>query len=325
MHFLRSSIFLLLALAGALATDALGSSISLDTAAVESSIVFIYPAIQNPTVPDTAENKLIPDKEHPLGTGFLVWIPKKDKEGGYLVIVTARHIFEPSWAGCATPDPKSIFIRIEKKIDGASSAVGPVAYVPLQLEIGGRKQYFTSSNDQVDSAVVPINLYDTFPQKDYGWVPLVFSTFANHAEIKLLKVGDSVAAAGLVPGLQGHQKNYSFFKFGHISSMFEEPFSTGCGGAPKEERVWFIDANLLHGNSGAPIFYYPQFGYTANSPSRAMLIGTQSSAIPVQQTAGMPAGLAAITPIEFVATIIERMPYQDTPDFFRGIPTPAPK
>jgi hypothetical protein len=36
----------------------------------------------------------------------------------------------------------------------------------------------------------------------------------------------------------------------------------------------------------------------------------------------MPAGLAAITPIHFVAEIIERMPYGDTPNLFRGIPTP---
>src|SRR5882724_1112077 len=312
--FNRVAMISLLMLFG-LVQDAHASSISLDTVAIESSIVFIYPVLHNGTDADT---------EHPLGTGFLVWVPKKDKPGGYLLLITARHILEPSWAHCDIPDPKAIFIRIEKKINGASSAVGPLAYVPLQLVIKGEKKYFTSSNEQVDSAVLPIDIYDTYPQKDYGWVPLEFHVFASETEIKQLKIGDSVAAAGLVPGFEGHEKNYSFFKFGHISSIFGEPFSTSCGpGVPaKSVRVWFIDANLLHGNSGAPILYFPQLGYTNDSPARAMLIGTQSSALPVQQTGGMPAGLAAITPIHFVAEIIEQMPYGDTPNLFRGIPAP---
>ncbi len=313
-HFLNVvviSVFSLLMLMGVFTQNAIGSSITLNTDAVEDAIVFIYPAVQDGTAAD---------KEHPLGTGFLVWLPKKDKPGGYLLLITARHIFEPSWAHCNTPDPQIIFIRIDKKSNGASTEDGPVAYVPLRLRVGPARLYSTSSNDQIDSAVLPIDLYDTHPQKDYGWAPLNFGWFASETDIKKLKIGDSVAAAGLIPGLEGHQKNYAFFKFGHISSIFEEPFSTSCGpGAPaKMERVWFIDANLLLGNSGAPILYFPQFGFGDLAPAHEILIGTQSSAIPVQQTGGMPAGLAAITPIQYVTEIIEKMGYVDTPDFSRG-------
>ena len=114
----------------------------------------------------------------------------------------------------------------------------------------------------------------------------------------MLGIGDSIVSAGLLPGRCGEKRNYPFFKFGEISNIPDEPTWIGCGGRVelRLERVWFLAANLVAGNSGSPIFYAPPTLLTEDI-KRGVVIGIQSSAFDGADIAGM-------TPIEDVFKII---------------------
>src|ERR1700733_11061091 len=72
-------------------------SLTINADAVRKSAIFIYPADSAGAV----------DAKKPLGTGFLVFVPYKTVSagGGYLLLITARHILQPTWAGCPIADP----------------------------------------------------------------------------------------------------------------------------------------------------------------------------------------------------------------------------
>jgi hypothetical protein len=209
--------------------------------------------------------------------------------------------------------------------------------VPLRLrdEKGNKTYHVRDDEEEVDAAIVDV-LHALVPQeragtgKDeqeevnalvdvvggnlqykYEFTPLRVSSFASPDEIKMLGIGDSIVSAGLLPGRCGEKRNYPFFKFGEISNIPDEPTWIGCGGRVelRLERVWFLAANLVAGNSGSPIFYAPPTLLTEDI-KRGVVIGIQSSAFDGADIAGM-------TPIEDVFKIIEKgAPLEE--DLFRG-------
>ena len=100
-------------------------------------------------------------------------------------------------------------------------------------------------------------------------------------ELSKISIGDDIVSAGMLLELRNTQKNYPVFKFGKISNILKEDIQTGCGGPQFPVRAWLIAANLVPGNSGSPIFYYPPFGENGDISSpglqRMVLIGVQSS------------------------------------------------
>jgi hypothetical protein len=86
------------------------------------------------------------------------------------------------------------------------------------------------------------------------------------------------------------------------------------------ERVWFIAANLVGGNSGSPVFFYPAGGISfGNGVDRAILIGVQAISFEGADIAGM-------TPIEDVFQILKKHTPQGVDfDWYRGDPTKKPK
>jgi hypothetical protein len=291
----------------------LKATITLDTDKVKKIVVFIYAAKNGGQV----------DTRRSLGTGFLVMIPRKDNPAfGPLLLVTARHIVDPQWAYCAQPDPTLIYLRLNKKnYDPAKDATG-VDYVPVTLVNNGQLQYAVSDDSMVDAAVMPLD-GNQVSQSKYDFAPMGVNVFASQDEIAHLMIGDSIASAGLIPGYPGEKRNYPFFKFGSISSIPDEPTWVSCEpGTPalRLERVWFIAANLVQGNSGSPIFYFPMggggvmFGGPINRP---VLVGLQSESFAGADIAGM-------TPAEDIFKIIEKHagPYAD---LYRGNLEQRPK
>lgn len=300
----------------------LRAQMTLDSEAVKKMVVFIYRA-------DASGNV---EKGHPMGTGFLIAPPVKGgtpptsgtaagKSG--LLLVTARHIIDPDWLYCSEPQPKTIYIRVNIKNYDPNKDESGIDYIPVSLVENGKKKYFVrEDDDRVDAAVIDV-LSTNLSQDKHDFIPMRLSVLASDDEIKMLKIGDYIASAGLLPGRSGEKRNYPFFKFGAISNIPEEPTWTGCGGRLelRLERAWFIAANLVGGNSGSPIFYMPpplclMSGITCTHVAkRAMIIGIQSSSIGDPLFGG--ADIAAMTPIEDVFKIIEQHSPPNA-DLYRG-------
>ena len=109
-------------------------------------------------------------------------------------------------------------------------------------------------------------------------------------------------------------KNYPVFNFGKVSNILGENIEISCGGAAVSIEAWLIAANLVPGNSGSPMFYYPPFGENADISSpgldRLVLLGVQSASV-------VTSDVAYMTPATYVFDIIEDMKLPDA-DLYRG-------
>jgi hypothetical protein len=131
-----------------------------------------------------------------------------------------------------------------------------------------------------------------------------FRNFGKPEEIAKLGVGSQIASSGLVPGLEGKKRNYPVFKFGKIASIPDEEILVPCPTRPESRtrplRVWWLNADLIGGNSGSPIYFDPLFPPGADigaGEPRAMIIGMQSIALP-------GAALAGMTPASYIVDTI---------------------
>jgi hypothetical protein len=291
------------------------AKISIDTKKVQKAVVFLYAATPTGEV----------DKDKPIGTGFLVFVPaKSDPTQGYLILLTARHMVDPTWQFCGVPNPQRVFVRLNKKQYDAQKDATGVDYVPIQLTEAGQAKYVVDRDEQIDAAAILIStdLYPRFDKDDFGVIPV--GVFATPEEIKNLSIGDAVLSAGLLPGLSGENRNYPFFKFGNISNIPDEPLPSFCreGVPPRLLRAWYLAVNLVGGNSGSPVFYFPAgpAGMLVTGPGsvdRPVFIGIQSASLVAADIAGM-------TPVQYVFGIIERMNLANA-DLYRGEPDKKPK
>ncbi len=279
------------------------AAININTEAVQKSVTFLYEA---------GGDGLI-NTSKPLGTGFIVSIPlRSDPNRSYIVLVTARHIVDPQWAHCQNPNPSAIYARFNKKSYDPTRDPTGVADLLIPLLSDGKPIWFASPDEEVDAAVIRLD-GSRLDAYDFENVPVW--AFPTNEEIKQFAIGDSVLSAGLIPGVSGKKRNYPFFKFGSISSIPGEAVESNCGpgSAPLSEKVWFIAANLVPGNSGSPIFYVPAGGGgIVLGQSRAMLLGIQSNSFLGWDVAGM-------TPTQYIYEIIEKIGFQDA-DLRRGPP-----
>jgi hypothetical protein len=314
----------LLPLISILCITPLLAKVNIPTEPIKKMIVFIYAADEQGEV----------NKSRAIGTGFLVAVPRRPT-GALLLLITVRHIVDPGWAFCSGPPPDLIYLRLNKRNYDPSKNDDGVDYVRVRLREHGRPKYWIrDDDDKIDAAVVDLTSTEmlgggTFSRQNDDWSALEFSDIAAPDEIKSLDVGDSIVSAGLLPAylaggrdstpLTGQRRNYPFFKFGEISNIPDESIWTSCDErmpALREEHVWFINANLVVGNSGSPIFFAPSghYGggtYTSGDDQRPpALIGIQSLTISSTDLAGM-------TPIEDVFKIIEKNAPKDS-DLYRG-------
>jgi hypothetical protein len=277
---------------------------------VQKSIVFLYP--------DAGGQ---PDQRHPLGTGFLIVVPVKSTVNpmgkitpttGQLLLITARHIVDPNWAFCSGPQPTAIYVRVNKVNYDPLSQESGVEYVRIPLIANRENLYWISDDDKIDAAVIPIG--DQLSSAKDDVLPFRLSLFASTEEISKIQIGDPVFSAGLLPGKSGEKRNYPFFKFGFVSNIPGEPVGMTCErGMPelRQEKVWFIAANLVGGNSGSPIYYGPPSPFSPQGMSRGALIGVQSSSFEGADVAGM-------TPIEEVFKVIQAHLTDTRFDLWRG-------
>jgi hypothetical protein len=297
---LRFSFTRISAISLMLVCSPLQASININVDAVQKSVVFLYAADVTGAV----------DKNKPVGTGFLIAVPlKSDRSRSYTVLVTARHIFDPGWAGCPVANPNMIYARVNKKSKTANANSSGVEFIPLPLVSQGKQNWFHHSDNEVDAAISPIAI-DT-ELVDVVSIPVEF--FPTDEEISRQSIGDPVLSAGLLPNLPGNARNYPIFKFGQISNIPTESIATNCGPMRPSflVKVWLIAANLVSGNSGSPIFHVPLGG------SGVVLGGTRPMLLGVQSMSFGGADVAGMTPIKFVYEMLEAQNLNDA-DLRRG-------
>jgi hypothetical protein len=278
------------------------ASVPFDTNFLGKTVVFLYGAKPDKTVNEST----------PLGTGFLMRIPDSSRLGFTIILVTARHIVDPEWVHCPnTVNPEVMFARING-IDPAG--VEKVRYVQLFLLNHGQPTWFKHTRDDIDAAVLLFPATDEDLRKgDFRALPVW--RLPTDEELSKLSIGDDIVSAGMLLELRGMQRNYPVFKFGKISNIPGEDIQTSCAGAPPIAiKAWLIAANLIPGNSGSPILYYPPFGENSDISSpglqRMVLIGIQSSS-------AVSSDVAYMTPANYVFEITQGMNIKGA-DLYRG-------
>ncbi|MGA8037795.1 MAG: hypothetical protein WA823_14450 [Candidatus Acidiferrales bacterium] len=247
-------------------TRVVGSSMPFKVGTVLKSVVFLY-------YPKAGAFE--------VGTGFLVEIPSKaDPKRTSVVMVTARHIVDPKWAGCSWANPSALHALVNVKNYKYGVTKNSVDELQLDLGEAGKRTWYASPNQRIDAAVLPLTDRQVAQllQNDVRFLPV--SDFATGAETANYNVGigDQIVTAGLVPALLDTQRNYPAFKFGRISNIPEEPINMVCTKGDKSEPrdVWLLAGNYVGGNSGSPVFLLP----TPPAAHRVMLIGIIAGAIP---------------------------------------------
>jgi hypothetical protein len=301
----HSAIFVAIAIG--MAVSAFGASLPINTDAIQKSVVFLY--------------YTRPGGDPEVGTGFLVEIPLKGGKQAHWVLLTARHVVDPEWAGCPWHNPRSITLRMntsDYKSGDDRSGIWEES-IPLVPN----DSWLHHTNDDVDAALIGIGNPDEIKAHTDA-VPIRIADFGKQQEIEQFKigVGDGIISAGLVPELLDVKRNYPAFKFGKISNVMTEPVKLRCGEgtAPRNMLNWILAGNFVGGNSGSPVFLLPlEFtvsgGLTYNGP-RPMVLGLLSGSI-------NNADLGEMVPVELVFDIIART-YPDS-DLFRGAEKDRPK
>jgi hypothetical protein len=284
---------------------------TINTDTVKKSIVFIlYPR---------------GDGKTEVGTGFLLQVPlKRDATREHAVIVTARHLLDPEWAGCTWPNPATVTVRVNTKDYKPGVSASGVWQASVPLNANGQRLWLTHPNEMIDVAVIPLindKEWELLKQDD---TQLLVQDFGTPEEIEKnhIGIGSNFISAGLVPGLWNEKRNYPAFKFGKISNVPDEPVKLHCelGGAEKDRISWLIAGNFVPGNSGSPVFLQP-LEFSLGAPfqftgPRNMIIGVLSGSLE-------GADIGEMVPIQYVFEILEKS-FPDA-DLYRGSPRNTPR
>jgi hypothetical protein len=283
------------------------AKINLNTEVVKKSVVYIYGGDNEGKQADST--KL-------LGTGFLVGVPLSSAENrGYLLLVTARHVFDPVWAHCPILNPQWVYLRMNTKIYDPKKDESGIGFVPIKL--AANETWLHHTNENIDVALTVLNP-KSFENFDVNVISI--SDFATEEDAKQRVPSDPVVSAGLMLAYPGVKRNYPILQFGHISTQPDELMAIPCGqsGGTVLLKLWLLSINLLSGTSGSPIFYVPE-GSSGISfgGGRGSLIGLQSMSF-----GGF--GVSGMTPVQYIFETIEALKLPDA-DLYRGLPQDKPK
>ena len=230
------------------------------------------------------------------GTGFLLMVPTKTDPGkGYMLLVTARHIVDPQWAGCPPTGGTLVAVFNKKGFDPKEQTKGTV-----EAPLTGSWMY--PDDDSADVAVTVLN-GQWISTLDIQNQPILISQLPSPQEVDRVNTGAQIVSAGLLLGASGTERNYPIFKFGYVSSVPDEKISVSCcpGCVAHLQSDWMIAASLVPGNSGSPIFFVPVgFPGMSIAGQRAFLLGVQSLSFLGSDVAGM-------APVEYVWDAIRKM------------------
>jgi hypothetical protein len=243
--------------------------------------------------------------KQPDATSFILTVQDKPHSRHLTFLVTARHVLEPSWANCSTPNPDAITVRFNK-------LAGGVGYERISLSSEGKRLFYVDLTDeQSDLAVMWLTQKNMPHLPDYRFIDIPFHVLATDAEDTNLEVNQQVMTAGLLPDFPGEDKNFPIFKTGVISSVPDEPIKVDCKNPlhPKSTRLWLFTPELSPGASGSPVFTVVNRG--SNAEKVPILIGVQS-------TTWLGKGVSGFTPSQHLVSLITQVTKGIDLDLYRG-------
>jgi hypothetical protein len=254
-------------------------------------------------------------KDHLVATGFLVAVPNKAGADAHFLLVTARHVVDPKWAGCRETNPTRLFVRVNNMQYAPRQTSVGVSFLPVDLLHNGHRAWTGSEDSTVDVAVLKAPLELLSGRYDVQFLRV--RNFGRPEEIAKLGVSSQTASAGLVPGVQGTKRNNPIFHFGKVASIPDEPaiFQCTLGSPSKPLQVWWLATTLVPGTSGSPIYFDPLFppgGDISSGEPRLMLIGLQSLSVPGADLSGM-------TPSNLILDVVRQAVPGDA-DLSLGLP-----
>jgi hypothetical protein len=230
----------------------------------------------------------------PNATAFVLSVPDKEHRAVVRFLVTARHVVDPQWAHCRAENPEAIEIRLNKWSGG-------VGFETIPLESHHSPTFFTPADDQSDVAILYLDQQLIPRLEDYKFIEFPFRLLPTDTELRTLRAELEVTTAGLSPSPQVGDRVYPAFRSGVLSKLTGDTIDIQCGSTadPKPVHLWFLNATIPHGVSGAPVYASihrfvetDRFGAAAQVPVRTpVLLGIQSMAWPSQGVAGItPSG-----------------------------------
>jgi hypothetical protein len=168
-----------------------------------------------------------------MGTMFVVGVESELGGGGYLHLVTAKHVAEKI-------DPGPFVIAMNGK-DGR----------PLWLKSGDewRWWYHPTEADKVDVAVIPFTTA-RLPEYDVEWIHE--SCFVTDDKIKKygIGIGDELTMVGLFAPYYGLRKFVSVVRTGNVALIPPDPIPIKDFG---DMEAYLADVRAIKGFSGSPV------------------------------------------------------------------------
>ncbi len=267
---------------------------------IPESVFFVYKTV---VTPDGRTHRL------PTATAFILSVPGLNQKGSVRFLVTARHVLDPEWAHCAEKNPPSIDVRLNRWIGG-------VGYETIPLRNSHARTFFAPSDETVDLAIVPIDEQLLPNVESYKFFDTPFRMLPTEVELRSMPPDQRIMTAGLVAENSPDRIRYPVLHGGVLSGNSTQKVMAQCGKTPgsTELHVWYINAAIPHGVSGAPVFASIKRGEHGNKTP--MLLGVQAVAWPER-------GVAAMTPASELSDLVEKAlrSSKRTMDLSKG-PTP---
>ena len=119
----------------------------------------------------------------------------------HTMIVTARHVIDPEWAGCSWRNPAAVNVRVNAK-DCVPGVSAPPAFgkCPFLLTLTAKKMWLSHADDKVDVALIPIVNLQEAQVVNQDVNSLEVQDFATPEEIQKFHIGISanIISAGWV-------------------------------------------------------------------------------------------------------------------------------
>ena len=257
--------------------------------AIPESVYFLYRGRQ--TGDDADDLRL---HQSPLATAFVLSVPSREHNRDVRFLVTARHVVDPQWAHCAAHNPDSVDVRLNRWAGG-------VDYETVSLHTGTVRNFYTPTDTTADIAIIPFGQTLIAHLDIYKFIDVPFRLLPTDADMRLIRADQPVMTARLSTRPSGISGNFPVFDAGSLSKMPAEPVSVQCGIvlnpqiAAKLLHVWFINAGVPQGVSGAPV--YTSIARGPGNAKSPVLLGIQSVAWPDK-------GVAGITPSPVLGDLV---------------------
>jgi hypothetical protein len=184
--------------------------------------------------------------EQARGTAFFVFYEDKrlGEDSGFLYVVTNKHVVAPRIQNSPVAVTR-MSIRLNLK-----SPEGDLFAADGELRLGSNGLHWCfPQNEAVDLAVLP--LAPDQQRFDYQAIPISLFATEEVIEKEQIAEGDSLLLTGFFYQFPGQKKIQPIVREGILAMMPDEELQTTL---QEPGRLYFADAHVFGGNSGAPVF-----------------------------------------------------------------------